>query len=89
MKGDEVEGWRDGRSGTRSRWRRGARVLERRTGGEKWETDGGRDSLSARLQELHFPSHYVPYHRDRPRNPLYPFKLIYIEILNDTHRPEQ
>lgn len=89
MKGDEVEGWRNGGgSGTRSRWRRGARVLERRTGGE-WETDGGRDSLSARLQELHFPSHYVPYHRDRPGNLLYPLKLIYIEILNDTHRPEQ
>lgn len=36
MKGDEVEGSREGRGmkedGTRSRWRRGARVLERRTG---------------------------------------------------------
>lgn len=35
MKGDEVEGWRGEMEGggTRSRWRRGARVLERRTGG--------------------------------------------------------
>jgi len=35
MKGDEVEGWHRGMegNGTRSRWRRDARVLERRTGG--------------------------------------------------------
>jgi len=36
MKGDEVEGWHRGggmkEDGTRSRWRRGARVLERRIG---------------------------------------------------------
>lgn len=96
MKGDEVEGWgrKAERDGTRLRWRRGVRVrvLERRTGramGGGEQADGGRDSLSVRLQELHFPSHYAPYHCDRPGNPLYPLKLIYIEILNDTHRPEQ
>lgn len=87
MKGDEVEGLRGGRwkgrhtlEVARRRKGKGAGAVNRR---------GGRDSLSARLQELHFPSHYAPYHCDRPWKPPLPLKLIYIEILNDTHRPEQ
>lgn len=68
-------------------------VARRREGSKDATAENGRgrrDSLSARLQELHFPSHYAPYHCETvPENPLYPLKLIYIEILNDTHRPEQ
>jgi len=67
MKGDEVEGSRGGR------WeeRHTLEVARRREGasreeGDGKEADGRRDSLSARLQELHFPSHYAPHHCDRP-----------------------
>lgn len=78
-----AEGWRGSAHARGGEEAQGTRAEDRRGGGLT------ASEILSRLQELHFPSHYAPYHCDRPENPLYPLKLIYIEILNDTHRPEQ
>lgn len=93
-KGDEVEGWARGRDGE---WHT-LEVAKRRKGKGAGATDkqgvGDGTGVTARFSlgeatrtSFSEPLRPVPL---RPSwKPLYPLKLIYIEILNDTHRPEQ
>jgi len=95
MKGDEVEGSRGGRWEERhtlevARRREGAKAENRRRREGKGRRLTAGEILSRRgYKNFIFRAITPRTTATVPENPLYPLKLIYIEILNDTHRPEQ